>query len=185
MAGLNAWDFIVIFLIVISGSLITSQLARVDLIEKIRTLKIRGPRPGPRGTSQPYHFEIITLRKGSNKHEILRKDTLEFSHGNLKVQPEKIYLVASNPIYWIINKIQGIKARFLVIFLEGQTEALTYKTPKISPSLLKIVEESRALSRALKDEFKEAVNVRQLFFFLIILIVGVVIYMAMTGGLPI
>jgi hypothetical protein len=81
--------------------------------------------------------------------------------------------------------LRRIDTMFLVVFREGDHNPITYQAPKRSAYVLKTIEESTALSEGLKKEFAGEFSVKQLFIYMILIIVGVLAYMFISGQLVI
>ena len=81
--------------------------------------------------------------------------------------------------------LRRIDTMFLVVFQEGETEPIKYQAPKRSAYILKTVEESTALSEGLKKEFTGEFSVKKMFMYLVLIIVGVLAYMFLSGQLVI
>ena len=134
-----------------------------------------------------YEFKLVIMRPGVNSHRILRKDDLEFTHEidgvNYEVDPTTIYIWEPKLRRRLRWRLKRIKKGFMAIFREGQPKAIEYKSPKVTPNLIKVIYSSGALTKALKDEFKEGMNVKTLFMIFLVLAVGLVLYLALTGQL--
>ena len=81
--------------------------------------------------------------------------------------------------------LSRIDTMFLVIFREGDHNPINYQAPVRSAYVLKTIEESTALSEGLKKEFAGEFSVKRLFMYMILIIVGVLAYMFLSGQLVI
>ncbi|GAH70502.1 unnamed protein product [marine sediment metagenome] len=134
-----------------------------------------------------YEFKLVIMRPGLNSHHIIRKEILEFTHKIndtiYEVDPTTIYIWKPKLRRRLGWKLKRIKNGFMAIYREGQPKAIEYKSPKVTPNLIKVIYTSGALTKALKDEFKEGMNVKTLFMIFMVLAVGLVLYLALTGQL--
>jgi hypothetical protein len=105
---------------------------------------------------------------------------------NYEIKAEDLYQI-ENPGFrnWIRWKFKGIQKGFLIIFRGGQDSPISYFEPRNSARKLKIVSESRALSKSLREEFKQALDPKFLMAIVIIAIVAIVGYLIMTGAIRI
>ena len=81
--------------------------------------------------------------------------------------------------------LSRIDTMFLVVFREGDHNPINYQAPTRSAYVLKTIEESTALSEGLKKEFAGEFSVKRLFMYMILIIVGVLAYMFISGQLVI
>ena len=81
--------------------------------------------------------------------------------------------------------LRRIDTMFLVVFREGDHNPINYQAPTRSAYVLKTIEESTALSEGLKKEFAGEFSVKRLFMYMILIIVGVLAYMFISGQLVI
>ena len=134
-----------------------------------------------------YEFKLVIMRPGVNSHHILRKEELEFTHQindtTYEVDPTTIYIWNPGLRRRLMWKLKRIKGGFMAIYREGQPKAIGFKSPKVTPNLIKVIYSSGALTKALKDEFKEGMDVKKLFMIFLVLAVGLVLYLALTGQL--
>jgi len=134
-----------------------------------------------------YEFKLVIMRPGVNSHHIIRKEGLEFTHKindtTYEVDPTTIYIWNPGLRRRLMWKFKRIKGGFMSIYREGQPKAIGFKPPKVTPSLIRVIYSSGALTKALKDEFKEGMNIKTLFMIFLVLAVGLVLYLALTGQL--
>lgn len=137
--------------------------------------------------SGKYEFRLVIMKEGVNSHHTLRKDDLEFEYKigdtTYEVDPTTIYIWT--PKLWrrLMWKLRRIKGGFMAVYREGEPKAIGFKAPKVTPSLIRVIYSSGALTKALKDEFKEGMDVKKLFMIFMVLAVGLVLYLALTGQL--
>ena len=136
-----------------------------------------------------YEFRLVIMSQGVNSHHTIRKDSLEFDHemgGNdYKVEPTTLYIWRPPLGRRILWRLRGIKRGFMAIYREGQSQAIGFKAPEVTPGLIKVIYSSGALTKALKDEFKEGMDVKRLFMIFMVIAVILVLYLALTGQLKI
>ena len=134
-----------------------------------------------------YEFRLVIMKKGVNSHHTFRKEGLEFKHKigdtEYEVDPTTIYIWRPGLRRRLMWKLKRIKGGFMAIYREGQPKAIGFKAPTVTPNLIKVIYTSGALTKALKDEFKEGMNVKTLFMIFMVLAVGLVLYLALTGQL--
>jgi len=134
-----------------------------------------------------YEFRLVIMKDGVNTHHTFRKKGLEFKHNidgtEYAVDPTTLYIW--RPKLWrrLTWRIRGIKGGFMAIYREKQPTAIGFKSPKVTPNLIKVIYSSGALTKALKDEFKEGMDIKKLFMIFMVLAVGLVLYLALTGQL--
>ncbi|MBA7599855.1 hypothetical protein ES703_06900 [subsurface metagenome] len=132
-----------------------------------------------------YEFKICILRVGVNSWSTLTKDTLTWTHDDTyEIEPNCLYLREGHGLR-VKHWAKKIKASFVVIFKEGNPQGVVYEEPERSAYTLKVVEESRALTLALKEEFKKAMSVKSLFLLVVLAIVIGVVYLVLTGQVSI
>ena len=134
-----------------------------------------------------YEFRLVIMRDGVNSHHTFRKKGLEFKHkiGEIEyeVYPTTIYIWRPPLMRRLTWRLRGIKGGFMAIYREGQSKAIGFKAPTVTPALIKVIYSSGALTKALKDEFKEGMDIKRLFMIFMVLAVGLVLYLALTGQL--
>jgi hypothetical protein len=97
------------------------------------------------------------------------------------IDPTVLYELDPNWAQKIGMLLGGISTSFIVVFNEGNRAPVPYVAPKRSAYVLKTIEESTALSKALREEFAGEFSVKKMFMYLVIIIVGVLAYMILTG----
>ena len=136
-----------------------------------------------------YEFRLVIMSQGVNSHHTLRKDSLEFTHEieetTYEVDPTTIYIWTPKLRRRIMWRLRRIKGGFMAVYREGQPKAIGFKAPIVTPNLIKVIYSSGALTKALKDEFKEGMDVKKLFMIFLVLAVGLVLYLALTGQLKV
>jgi hypothetical protein len=70
-----------------------------------------------------------------------------------------------------------------VTFQDGQTEPISQGTVKVTSRILKEVNESKALDKALKGEFRMGMDLKKILMILGIVLVVVISYVLYSGGL--
>ena len=68
-----------------------------------------------------------------------------------------------------------------MIFREDKPKGITYQQAGRTAYTLKVVEESKALGLALKEEFKKQMSVKRIFIFIVLAIVIGVVWLVVTG----
>lgn len=101
------------------------------------------------------------------------------------IDPTVLYELAPSIRQKMGMFLRGINKMFLVVFNEGKNEPVKYQTPKRSAYVLLTIEQSRALGQALKKEFAGEFSVKRLFMYAVLIIIGVLAYMFMSGQLRI
>lgn len=134
-----------------------------------------------------YEFRLVIMRKGVNSHHTFRGNGLEFTHDidgiSYEVDPTTLYIWRPKLRRRLRWRLRRIKGGFMAIYREGQPKAIGFKAPIVTPNLIKVIYTSGALTKALKDEFKEGMDVKKLFMIFMVLAVGLVLYLALTGQL--
>ena len=196
---LNPW--IITLAMVLGGGLLIVFL----VIRKARkgAPKTDTPRPRvptPKARVRRYEFHLCIV---GAKHRWIKtiQNSLTFSYVDKGPQnpmtsmydPPQTYNIDPTVSYEVAPSLgqrlgmflRRIDTMFLVVFREGDHNPISYQAPKRSAYVLKTIEESTALSEGLKKEFAGEFSVKQLFMYLILVIVGVLAYMFISGQLVI
>ncbi len=135
-----------------------------------------------RKTTPQNEFNIIVMDDGINQWERVKNEGLTFTTDQkYEVKPDALYRLRPGLATRIRWYAQGIKAGFLIVFKKDKAEAIKYEKPKRTAETLRTVEESRALGKALADEFREAIGGRTIFIVIAVVVVGVLVYYFYTG----
>jgi len=110
---------------------------------------------------------------------------LDEQFDSYEIDPRVLYEVDPTFIQNVSWTLRGIHSVFLVVFRKGHTKPVKYESPKRSAYVLKTVEESQALSQALKKEFAGDFSLKKFFMYLVLLCVAIVLYLLLTGKLTI
>jgi len=146
-----------------------------DIMETVRRKKNR-----------QYEFRICIMKDGVNIWESVKKDTLTWKYSDsYEIEPNCLYELEMNPGLRIKHWAKRIKNSFIVIFREEKPKGIVYEEPERSAYTLKVVEESKALGLALKEEFKQAMSIKRIFILIVLAVVIGVVYMVATGQLSI
>ena len=146
-----------------------------DIIESIRREKNR-----------QYEFRICLMKDGVNTWDIVKKGSLTWKYSDsYEIEPNCLYELEMNPALRIKQWANRIKNSFIVIFREENPQGIVYEEPERSAYTLKVVEESKALGLALKEEFKQAMSLKRIFILVVLAIVIGVVYMVVTGQVSI
>ena len=136
-----------------------------------------------------YQFEFIFMRPGVNYHEIMRGDELEFSHKyetkTYKITSERLYRVKPRFMKRIQFKLVGINQKFIVTFQNGKYEPLEPVKVKVSSRILGEVKDSRALFKALKNEFSIPMDLKRIVIIIGGIIIVALVYLVATGQMVI
>ena len=164
-------------------------------------VQVQIPGLSPGVTKERYEFWLCIV---GDKHRWIKivKDSLTFTfedttprtagdpitalvkHGHVQkydIDPTVSYELDPSIGQRIGMFLRRIDAMFLVIFSEGNNKPIKYQAPTRSAYVLRTIEESTALSEGLKKEFAGDLSVKKLFMYLIIIIVGVLAYLLLTG----
>lgn len=133
----------------------------------------------------PYLFELIQMRPGVNSHIRVYSKTLEFKHKNgdleLEIDTDRIYRVKPSFAERIKFRIQGVSNKFTVIYREKKKAPVSFETSEVSSRVLKIIEESRALEKAMRDEFSIPWDLKKIVLIFGFLLVVAIVYLVATG----
>lgn len=150
-------------------------------LEVVAPARTRKSRPGK------YEF-YICLVGDQHKWVKVRNDAMIFKHkvGNkeISIETKDLYEIEPGTLARLRMRMKGIKSAFIVVF-DKKGEPIGYQPAKRSAYLLKTVQESRALSKALRDEFKQAIEGKTLFMYIILIVVAIVAYLVITGQLKV
>ena len=135
-----------------------------------------------RKKGREFEFRICIMKDGVNAWETVKKNTLTWKYSDsYEIEPNCLYELEMNPGLRIKQWAKRLKNSFIVIFRDGKTQGIVYADPDRSAYTLKVVQESRALGLALKEEFKKAMSSKTLFILVVLAIVIGVVYMVVTG----
>lgn len=137
--------------------------------------------------SDPYQFEVITMSPGVNHHEIISGEKLEFIHDmdgtEYEIKSERLYRVKVGPLTGLWFRLRGIKKRFIVSFQSEQTEPIAPAGElKVTARILKEVNESRALDKALRGEFSMPLDLKKILLIMGFVVVVIIAYVLVMGG---
>jgi len=126
------------------------------------------------------------MKDGVNSWESVKKDSMTWKYSDsYEIEPNCLYELEMNPGLRIKQWAKRIKNSFIVIFREDQPQGVVYEDPERSAYTLKVVEESKALGLALREEFKKAMSTKSIFLLVVLVIVIGVVYMVITGQVKI
>jgi len=135
-----------------------------------------------RKKDRKFEFRICIMKDGVNSWKTMLNDSLTWKYSDrYEVEPNCLYELEMNPGLRIKQWKNRIKNTFIVIFKEDNPRGIVYDEPERSAYTLKVVEESKALSLALKEEFKKAMSSKTIFILIVLAIVIGVVYMVVTG----
>lgn len=146
-----------------------------DIMEIIRRKKNR-----------KYEFRVCIMKDGMNVWDIILKDALSWKYSDsYEIEPNCLYELEMTPGLRIKQWAKRIKNSFIVVFRDGTSDGIVYDDPERSAYTLKVVEESKALGLALKEEFKKAMSMKRIFILIVLVIVIGVVWMVVTGKVTI
>lgn len=122
-------------------------------------------------------LEFIVLGDGKNLHQTVAFDkkakyVSERTHLTYEIQDENLLL--KKP-FWGRRKLVAIFKS------DGTPIKIVGSTDKISAETLHLAERSTALSRSVKEMFSKHFDMKKILFFVVIGVIGVVIFMVLTG----
>lgn len=140
--------------------------------------------------ADPYQFDVITMKPGVNKHERVTGSQLEFTHTDdttdYKIKSERLYRVKVGKFTGLLFRMRGIRQRFLVGYQHNQTDPIAPPDEiKVSARVLKEVNESRALDRALAGEFNLPMDPKKILILMGFVVIVAIAYLMITGGIVI
>jgi len=135
-----------------------------------------------------YLIEIIIRSPEISKHVMIYKDVLDFEYKlsdfNYNVKKIDLYrfrkIGFKRRLDFLIKRCKGF---YVIIFNEKNSQAIRVTSSKVSPDILKIVHDSRALSKSIRAEFGRALKGKEMFFFFVIAVVVVFVVLYITGAL--
>ena len=139
--------------------------------------------------TKKYQYEIIFMKPGVNEHKMIRGDDLDFlyKYGSVdyEITSERIYRVKPGIITRFKFMLVGINQRFMVIFQEGKTVPLEPVKVKVSTRILGEVKDSRALFKALKNEFAMPMDLKKIIIIVACVVIVALVYLVATGQMVI
>ena len=135
--------------------------------------------------TKKYQFELIFMKPGVNEHEMIRGDELSFNHEHgskeFKITSERLYRVRPPIMKRIQFKLVGINQRFIVVFQDGKTEPIQPVNVNVSSRILSEVKDSRALFKALKNEFSIPMDLKRIVIIIGGIMIVALVYLVATG----
>lgn len=134
-----------------------------------------------RKNNRTYEFRICIMRHGVNSWDIVQRDELSWKYSDsYEIEPNCLYQLEMSLRLRLKHWLKRIKNSFIVVFREGEPQGIMYNEADRSAYTLKVVEESRALGLALKEEFKKGMSVKNIFVLIVLAIVIGVAWMIVT-----
>ena len=132
-----------------------------------------------------YQFEFVFMRPGVNYHDLFRGDELEFEREyeekKYKITSERLYRVKPRIMKRIQFKLVGINQKFIVTFQNKKYVPLEPVKVKVSSRILGEVKDSRALFKALKNEFSIPMDLKRIVIIIGGIIIIALVYLVATG----
>ena len=139
--------------------------------------------------SKPYQFDLILMKPGVNDHFRIEGDSLEFEHEQdgkkYQVKADRLYRVRVGKMTSLWFMLKGIRKRFLIAFHHEKTKPIEPVEIKVTARVLKEVNESRALGKALRGEFKLPMDLKKILLVMGFIVVVIIAYVMVTGELAI
>lgn len=138
---------------------------------------------------KPYEFEMVFMRPGVNEHTMIRGASLdseyEINGEKYEIKADRLYRVKPRFPIRIFMRLRSIKQRFIVVYSHGKKDPIEPVDVVVTARILREVNESRALDRAMRSEFKVPMDMKKILMILGVLIISAVIYVLMTGEVQI
>ena len=135
--------------------------------------------------TKKYQFELIFMKPGVNQHEMIRGEELSFNHEHdskdFKITSERLYRVKPPILKRIQFKLVGINQRFIVVFQDGKKDPIQPVNVNVSSRILSEVKDSRALFKALKNEFSIPMDLKRIVIIIGGIIMIALVYLVATG----
>lgn len=132
-----------------------------------------------------YQFEFVFMRPGVNYHDLFRGDELEFEREyeekKYKITSERLYRVKPRIMKRIQFKLVGINQKFIVTFQNKKYVPLEPVKVKVSSRILGEVKDSRALFKALKNEFSIPMDLKRIVIIIGGIMIVALVYLVATG----
>lgn len=138
--------------------------------------------------SDPYEFDLILMGPGVDHHVRISGDSLEFSHKHgekeYEVKADRLYRVRVGRITGLWFLLRGIKKRFLLGYQYEKTEPISPEGElKVTARVLREVNESKALGKALRGEFKLPMDLKKILLIMGFIVVVIIAYVLVSGGI--
>lgn len=138
---------------------------------------------------KPYEFEMVFMRPGVNEHKMIRGASLdseyEIDGEKYEITSDRLYRVKPRFPVRIFMRLRSIEQRFIVVYSHKKKDPIEPVDVTVTARILKEVNESRALDRAMRSEFKVPMDMKKILMILGVLIISAVIYVLMTGEIQI
>lgn len=134
-----------------------------------------------------YQFNLIFMTPGVNPHETVYNDELEFSHEfrnrTYEIKADRLYRLRPGKARKYFNRLRNVREVFTVAYLYKKTKPLGPISVNVSNRILKEVNESRALDRGMRGEFKLPMDMKKLLMVVGVIVVVIVAYILVSGDL--
>lgn len=121
-----------------------------------------------------YHIQ----RKGIEKPDFKEP----YNNFDYNVRQEGFYKKPRNPLLLLFDLFRGVKARYIILFWEGEADFIEIPDAAVAPLILERVRTSRILGKALKELFKDSLLGGRGIIFIVIIFVAVAIFVLRTMG---
>lgn len=135
---------------------------------------------------EAYEFVLVFMRPGVNDHVLIRGSKLDFifEHDKKKYQIKSDRLYRVKPprplrLWW---RFIGVKERFLSVYPHGEKEPIGPTQVKVTTRILKQVNDSRALNKAMSSEFKVPWDLKKILMIVGFVVIVAVVYVLVMGG---
>lgn len=133
-----------------------------------------------------YMIEVLIIGETANFHRTIKTKKLDlfFNHFDTRYHISRENLFHKKPGLfrkaWDLFK--GVKARYLIVYWEGQEIPLNTSPATVSPKILETVRTSRALGKAIKELFKTDLLSGRGIIFVIIAFLAVAVFILRMQG---
>lgn len=138
---------------------------------------------------EPYEFDMVFMKPGVNDHVMIRGSSLDFEHEidgkKYEIKSDRLYRVKPGFPVRIWMKIRSVRERFTVVYPDTKTEPIAPVEVGVTARILKEVNESRALDKALRSEFKVPMDMKKILLIIGFLVICSIIYVLMSGEIAI
>jgi hypothetical protein len=127
--------------------------------------------------SGPHLIEVVIISDGLHKHEKIRSKDLNFTWNKYKIEEARLYAGHIGILEGLKFGFKGISHKWLILFWEGVTQAVTIPVARVDPMVLARVRTARILSRAMKEIFSTALLDKKgvIFLFIVFGVIAVIV----------
>ena len=139
-----------------------------------------------------YFIDLVIMGKGVNHHQtindFLNQKNLEFNKVKYNIDINSVFMKQRGFFTRLKERLLRKKNLYSLYYIQGKKDPIKIHkqtTPLLTSNILDIAKRSTALSKALSELFRGHVSGKLILFLVIAVIVIILVYVVMTGGITI